>query len=414
MSLIDRSHQNNRALPFGHPFVNVPYCCNWSSSTRTDATDYAWFIFMGESGDISFDYKPNDHLYVWLVRAGTIYPRLVIDRTGDGSGMVISNPPGIACGPDCSEPYALDTLITLTATADTGSVFGSWSGCDSESGNVCTILINGDKNITATFYLEYTLLVHLEGTGDGRVVSSPSGIDCEPTCSDTFPVNTPVTLRAYPYGGSAFAYWSGACSGAATTCEITMSGYNEVFAHFVSDETKEYKLSVGKKRINKGDGLVQSDDGTISCGTVCTGLYYPNAPVTLRATPSPGSLFEGWTPDSLNCGTSPTCSFTMDTKHKVKAIFRGPYRLLTKIKSKNNGSGSVTADISGIGTGINCPSSSCEDYYPYGNNVVLTAQPGGSSLFTGWKPASLGCGINSTCTVPMTKKQTVTATFEGI
>ena len=104
----------------------------------------------------------------------------------------------------------------------------------------------------------------------------------------------------------------------------------------------------------------------------------------------------------------------MDTKHKVKAIFRGPYRLLTKVKSKNDGSGSVTSDINGIGTGISCPSSNCDDYYPYGNNVVLTAQPGGGSQFMGWKPSSLGCGTNLSCTVPMTKKQSVTATFEGM
>jgi hypothetical protein len=180
------------------------------------------------------------------------------------------------------------------------------------------------------------------------------------------------------------------------------------------DRISQYRVTVGKKFINKGDGLVQSDDGAISCGETCSGLYYPDAPITLRATPSQGSLFEGWTPTSLNCGTSPTCSFTVDKKYKVKAIFRGPYRLLTKIKSKNEGSGSVTADISGIATGISCPAYSCEDYYPYGNNVVLTAQPGGGSQFMGWKPASLGCGTNLTCTLPMTKKQTVTAIFEGM
>jgi len=180
------------------------------------------------------------------------------------------------------------------------------------------------------------------------------------------------------------------------------------------DRIKGFSLTVGKKRINKGDGLVQSDGETISCGTLCKGLYYPNALITLRATPSPGSLFEGWTPTWLNCGTSPTCSFTMSGNTKVKAIFHGPYRLLTKIRSKNEGSGTVTADISGIGTGIDCPASSCGDYYPYGTNVVLTAQPSGSSQFIGWKPASLECGINLTCTVPMTNKWSVTATFEGM
>jgi hypothetical protein len=371
---------------------------NWSGCDST--SNNLCIVTMAGSKSVSATFTLDTHTLT-AIKAGT----------GSGSLTALD----LSCvGNTCTGTYNYNETILITATADTGSVFGSWSGCDSVNGNVCTILINGNKNVTATFYLEYTLLVHLAGTGDGRVVSTPSGIDCEPTCSDTFPVNTPVTLRAYPYGGSAFAYWSGACSGAATTCEITMSGYNEVFAHFVSDETKEYKLTIGKKHTNKGDGLIVSDDGTISCGTVCTGLYYPNAPIILRATPSPGSLFEGWSPSSLNCGTSPTCSFTMNSKYSVKAIFRGPYRLLTKIKSKNEGSGSVTADISGIGTGIDCPSSNCEDYYPYGNNVVLTAQPGGGSQFMGWKPASLGCGTSLTCTVPMTKKQSVTATFEGM
>ena len=194
---------------------------------------------------------------------------LTATKAGTGSGSLTA--PGLSCISN-SVPVYMTTMRQsyITATADPGSVFGSWSGCDSVNGNVCTILINGDKNVDGTFYLEYTLLVHLVGTGDGRVVSTPTGIDCEPTCSDTFPVNTPVTLRAYPYGGSAFAYWSGACSGAATTCEITMSGYNEVFAHFVSDETKEYKLKVKKAKKNGGDGTVTSNDGNIDCGDTCS------------------------------------------------------------------------------------------------------------------------------------------------
>ena len=217
---------------------------------------------------------------------------LTATKAGTGSGSLTA--PGLSCnGNTCTGTYDYNETVHITATADTGSVFGSWSGCDSVNGNVCTILINGDKSITATFYLEYTLLVHLAGTGDGRVVSTPSGIDCEPTCSDTFPVNTPVTLRAYPYGGSAFAYWSGACSGAATTCEVTMSGYNEVFAHFVSDETNEYKLKVKKAKKNGGDGIVTSSDGYIECGDVCFHTYYKDTVVTLSAAAN-GQLHLPW------------------------------------------------------------------------------------------------------------------------
>ncbi len=173
-------------------------------------------------------------------------------------------------------------------------------------------------------------------------------------------------------------------------------------------------LSIGKKRINKGDGLVESEDGNISCAPDCRAVYPTNSPITLGVTPAPGSVFEGWAPASLNCGVSPTCSLTLSHNTKVLATFRGPYALFTKILSKKKGTGTVTANISGIGTGIDCPASSCRDSYSYGTNVVLTAQPGGNSQFLGWKPAGLNCGMNPTCTVPMTKKWSVTAIFRSL
>ena len=96
---------------------------------------------------------------------------LTATKAGTGSGSLTA--PGLSCnGNTCTGTYDYNETVQITATADTGSVFGSWSGCDSVNGNVCTILINGDKNVEATFYLEYTLLVHLVGTGDGRVVSN--------------------------------------------------------------------------------------------------------------------------------------------------------------------------------------------------------------------------------------------------
>lgn len=180
------------------------------------------------------------------------------------------------------------------------------------------------------------------------------------------------------------------------------------------DRITQFTVTVGKKPVNKGDGVIQSDDGKISCGQTCTGLYYPNTQITLRATPAPGSAFEGWTPTTLNCGTSPTCTFAVDKKYKVKAIFRGPYRLFIKTKAKNQGLGTVMADTSGTGTGIDCPSFSCVDYYPYGTSVRLTAQPAIGSTFAGWSPASLACGANPSCTVPMTRKWSVTAAFNGM
>ena len=196
---------------------------------------------------------------------------LTATKTGTGSGTLTAS--GLSCvGDTCTGTYNYGDTVQITPTPGSGSVFGEWTGCDSVANNVCTVNITSDKSVTASFFPEYTLAVTLEGTGDGRVISTPSGIDCEPTCSDTFVVGTPIQLSAKPYGGSVFAYWSGACAGTTDTCDLTMTDYIGVTAHFTSENTKEYTLKVKKAKKNKGDGIVTSNDGNINCGE-CLFLY---------------------------------------------------------------------------------------------------------------------------------------------
>jgi len=76
---------------------------------------------------------------------------LSVTKVGSGNGTITSSPAGINCGPDCSEVYAESTVITLTATGDGTSAFTSWSGCESPSGNQCTVNITSDKTVTANF-----------------------------------------------------------------------------------------------------------------------------------------------------------------------------------------------------------------------------------------------------------------------
>jgi hypothetical protein len=45
--------------------------------------------------------------------------------------------------------------VTLTATADTGSIFGGWSGGCTGSGE-CALTIDSDQVVTGTFTLEDT------------------------------------------------------------------------------------------------------------------------------------------------------------------------------------------------------------------------------------------------------------------
>ncbi len=79
------------------------------------------------------------------------------------------------------------------------------------------------------------LTVTTSGSTPGTVTSSPSGIDCPGTCSATFPSSTAVTLTETPGPAStfsAFAGWSGACTGTTATCSVTLNANQSVTATF--------------------------------------------------------------------------------------------------------------------------------------------------------------------------------------
>jgi len=79
---------------------------------------------------------------------------LTVRKTGLGSGTVTSSPPGITCGSDCTEPYIIDTVVTLTATWNLPNVFMGWSGCDTvggPTGETCTVTMRAARSVTADF-----------------------------------------------------------------------------------------------------------------------------------------------------------------------------------------------------------------------------------------------------------------------
>ena len=82
----------------------------------------------------------------------------------------------------------------------------------------------------------YQLTVALAGTGTGSVSSNPPGISCGADCSESYTSGTVVTLTAVAEVGSVFSGWSGACSGTALTCPVTMGGARSVTATFALAE----------------------------------------------------------------------------------------------------------------------------------------------------------------------------------
>ncbi len=76
---------------------------------------------------------------------------VTVTRAGDGAGTVTSDPAGIDCGGACSAPFDVGTTVTLTATAAPDATFDGWTGCPVADGTACTLTVEGDATVTATF-----------------------------------------------------------------------------------------------------------------------------------------------------------------------------------------------------------------------------------------------------------------------
>lgn len=71
--------------------------------------------------------------------------------TVSGAGTVNSAPAGISCTASCSVEFLLDATVVLTATPAAGQVFSAWSGGCTGSAATCTLAMNLDRTVTATF-----------------------------------------------------------------------------------------------------------------------------------------------------------------------------------------------------------------------------------------------------------------------
>lgn len=76
---------------------------------------------------------------------------LTVTRTGTGTGTLTSTPSGINCGAACSASFTAGATVTLTAVANKGYAFDSWSGCTTTSGATCAVLMSGVKTVAAAF-----------------------------------------------------------------------------------------------------------------------------------------------------------------------------------------------------------------------------------------------------------------------
>ena len=86
---------------------------------------------------------------------------------GSGTGKVQSNDEAIDCPENCSQSYDIGELVTLTATAGSGSLFAGWQGAGCSGTGSCEVNMSADRRVTALF--------QLDGDSDNDLV--PNSID---------------------------------------------------------------------------------------------------------------------------------------------------------------------------------------------------------------------------------------------
>ncbi|MCU1259718.1 MAG: hypothetical protein JWO80_2603 [Bryobacterales bacterium] len=223
--------------------------------------------------------------------------------TVSGDGAVSSSDAVIRCPAGaCSESVNPHTSVTLTAKAGKG-VFSGWSGACAGKALNCTIIVDSEAPVTATFLTPYKLVLKTSGTG---TVSANPG-------DTTLPQGTVVTLTATPAAGATFTGWTGGCSGTSLTCAFTINADTTVTATFsgivAPPPPATYRLVVK----TNGSGAVSSNPSGSN--------FAGGSSVTVTAVPGASATWKGWTGATCS-GLSLSCTFTMTADTTVTANFR--------------------------------------------------------------------------------------------
>jgi len=128
--------------------------------------------------------------------------------------------------PPPAEGYTEGAEVNLFAFAEAGFKFARWEGNVTGSTNPVSIMMDGNKTVTAVFELYHVLTVSVGPAGGGTVALEPS------QSPDGYTEGTQVTVTAVAADGYRFDHWSGDLSGSDNPVTVTMTAAKEVVANF--------------------------------------------------------------------------------------------------------------------------------------------------------------------------------------
>ena len=160
-------------------------------------------------------------------------------------------------------PAQLTGLIaatTWTVSSNSGSLsvvgytFGGWNTAANgtgtpyaASGAATLTMPAANVNLYATWAIN-TFILTTTQVGSGGVSSAPAGITLAApgSTTGTYNYNTSVVLTETPATGWSFTGWTGACTGTATTCTVSMTQARSVTGTFTVIQTVRITYAVGR------------------------------------------------------------------------------------------------------------------------------------------------------------------------
>jgi CSLREA domain-containing protein len=229
------------------------------------------------------------------------------------------------------------------------------------------------------------------GTGSGTVEGTTEFgvvVNCGSDCSETVPDGKSVGLAATAMTGSAFAGWSGACTGTGA-CNVTMDSAKNVTATFTLN-TYTVTPSAGANGT-----IAPNTPQTVNHGATTSFTVTPLAGYAASVGGTCGGNLAGatYTTNPITADCTVVASFTQNTFQLT----------VTKLGA---GTGLIASTVPF--NAINC-GSTCSASFLQGTSVTLIGSAALNSQFVSWGGACSGVGD---CIVTMDAAKTVTATFE--
>jgi hypothetical protein len=264
------------------------------------------------------------------------------------------------------------TSVTLTATANPGYTFISWTEngqvvCNTES---YTFTVTENASYIANFELSnYEITVTANPTTGGTV-----------TGGGTFIYGDSCTLTATPAENYIFVNWSkdGIVVSTEAIYSFTVFGSGNYVATFAPNE---FQINVS---------AYPSNGGTVTGA----GVYNYGTTATLTATANTGFAFVNWSKNGVVVSMNATYSFTvMEAGNYVANFSRNSYQITGTANPTEGGT------ITGDGT------------YEYGQICTLTATASTGYTFSRWTKNGTTVSSNPSYSFTVTENATYVANF---